>query len=84
MPLYEWQCSCGQTADEFRRMAERNLPKQCACGKTMERTITTYKAIGDLTPYYDDNLESWVESKRHRQQVMREKGVSEIYGKGWY
>lgn len=84
MPLYEWKCGCGETADEFRRMAERNLPKTCACGKKMERVITSYKALGDLTPYYDENLESWVESRKHRQKVMREKGVSEMYGKGWY
>ena len=84
MPLYEFTCTCGHVEDEFRPMADRNLAKTCgACGLTMERVITAYRAIGDVAPYYDENLESWVKSKQHRKQVMREKGVSEHYGKGW-
>lgn len=83
MPLYEWSCVCGKTADEFRRMAERNLPKACDCGQPMTRVITSYRAISDLDPYYDENLESWVKSKRDRQRIMREQGVSEMFGKGW-
>lgn len=83
MPLYEWTCECGQSADEFRRVAERNLPKTCQCGKPMQRVITSYKAIGDLQPYYDENLESWVKSRQHRKRIMREQGVAEHFGKGW-
>lgn len=83
MPLYEWKCECGETDDEFRRVSERNAPKVCKCGKGMERVITGYKTIGDVEPYYDDNLESWVKSRKHRKQIMREKGVYEAYGKGW-
>lgn len=83
MPLYDWKCECGRVEDEFRRMAERNVPKVCQCGRAMERIITSYHAIGDVDPYYDDNLESWVKSKQHRKEVMRDKGVSEYYGKGW-
>jgi hypothetical protein len=40
--------------------------------------------VGDLEPYYDDNLETGIKSKQHRKEVMRERGVYEKFGKGWY
>jgi putative FmdB family regulatory protein len=83
MPLYEFSCECGKTADEFRRLGDRNAPKECECGKLMTRVITSYRAIGDVDPYYDENLESWVKSKQDRKRIMREQGVSEAFGKGW-
>lgn len=83
MPLYEWQCPCGKSKDEFRRVAERNRPQPCECGKRMARVITAYKVVGDVAPYYDDNLESWVKSKQDRKKLMRDRGVYESYGKGW-
>jgi len=64
-------------------MADRNRPKTCDCGKLMTRVVTAYKPIGDVQPYYDENLESWVKSKQDRRRIMREQGVSEAYGKGW-
>jgi hypothetical protein len=39
--------------------------------------------VPDLEPYYDENLEKYIKSKRHRKQVMREQEVCESYGKGW-
>ena len=52
----------------------------------MRKLISSYSVIGDLEPYLDANLSDrpvWVRSKRHREQLMRENGVTEKYGKGW-
>ena len=84
MPLYSYECQCGGTKDEFRRLSERNVLPTCECGKTMQRVIGGYSVIPDMAPYYDDNLETYVKSRQHRKQVMREKGVYESFGKNWH
>lgn len=84
MPLYEYSCdSCGKTADEFRSVAERNNAPLC-CGKAMKKLLGGHRVIGDIAPYFDENLESHVKSRQHRAQLMREQGVYEKYGKGWH
>lgn len=83
MPLYQYLCACGRTADEFRSVSERNNAPLC-CGKPMQKQLGGHRVIGDMEPYYDENLESVVKSRKHRQQVMREQGVYEKVGKGWY
>lgn len=82
-PIYSYECEdCGLAKDEYRSVAKRNDSPLC-CGSPMKKVISGYRVIGDLEPYYDENLESFIKSKRHRQQVMREKDVYESYGKGW-
>jgi putative FmdB family regulatory protein len=84
MPLFEYECSdCHAHKDEFRTVAERNNPPACECGAMMKKIISGYRVVGDLEPYYDDNLEAFVKSKQHRREVMREKGVSEKFGTNW-
>ena len=83
MPLYSYECAtCNEIRDEFRSVAERNNAPEC-CGTPMKKLIGGYRVVADLEPYYDENLQTYVKSKRHRREVMREQGVGESYGKGW-
>lgn len=50
----------------------------------MKKIIPQYHAIGDMEPYFDENLETYVKSRQHRKQVMRAREVYEKYGKGWH
>lgn len=85
MPLYDYECErCGKQRDEFRSVADRNNPLSCECGSPMKKIISGYRVIGDLDPYYDDNLDTYVRSKQHRKEVMREQGVSEKFGTNWW
>jgi putative FmdB family regulatory protein len=84
MPIYEYLCDCGKSKDEHRSIAERNKCPICECGMTMQKVISTGYAVSDMAPYYDDNLETHIQSRQHRKQVMREKGVYESFGKNWY
>lgn len=85
MPLYEYECErCDKQKDEFRSIADRNAPITCECGGSMKKIIAGYRVIGDLEPYYDDNLQAHIRSKQHRKQVMREQGVSEKFGTNWW
>ena len=85
MPIYEYRCrGCGETTDAFRSVEDRdNAPACDHCGGVTRKIISLNKVHGDFSPYYDDNLETHIQSKQHRKKVMKEKGVSENYGKGW-
>jgi putative FmdB family regulatory protein len=83
MPLYDYQCpACGQLEDVWARMDEVELPCP-GCGAAMRRQITRrWHAHPDLD-YYDETLESYITSRRQRERLLRERGLSEAYGKGW-
>lgn len=87
MPIYTYQClDCEALTDAYKKIDERNDCPICACGGQTKKIISNYFAISDLDPYLDMNIGSeptWVKSKQHRKQLMKENGVSEIYGKGW-
>lgn len=82
--IYEYSCECGNKKDEFRSVADRNEPVECSCGKLMTRVIGGHYVTPDMAPYYDDNLEAYVKSRQHRKELMRQKGVSESFGKHWH
>lgn len=85
MPLYTYSCrDCGHEVDAYRTVANRNDCPRCECGGETQKIIAASRVHGDMEPYYDDNLETHIKSRQHRQQVMREKGVVEGYGKGWH
>ncbi len=85
MPLYDFKCDrCGNTEEYFAGYEERVLP--CKCGGQMIRQISHSYGIVMGVPaagYYDENLGTYINSNRHKRQVMQEQGVSEKFGKGW-
>jgi putative FmdB family regulatory protein len=84
MPLYEYLCrDCKQVTEDYRSVEKRNDAPVCECGGQTEKIVSGYRVHPDMEPYYDDNLETYITGRQHRQQVMREKGVIEGYGKGW-
>lgn len=88
MPIYTSRCvSCGHEQDYFSSVVLRNEAPACErCSAAMEKIISCYSVIGDLEPYIDENIASQptlVKSKKHRRQLMKANGVSEIYGKNW-
>lgn len=84
MPLYTYAClSCGQETDDYRSVANRDDCPKCECGGETKKIISVYRVHSDMEPYYDDNLETHIKSRKHREKVMKEKGVSEKFGKGW-
>ena len=65
----------------MRKIDDReNAPE---CHGLMKQIIKSVRSYGDLEPYFDDNLETFIQSKQHRQKVLKGKGLSELYGKGW-
>ena len=85
MIMYEYRCkSCEHLMTALREIDDRNDCPACEeCGEATKKVISGVKVHPDFEPYYDPNLETHIQSKQHRKKVMREKGVSEAYGKGW-
>lgn len=87
MPVYTCKCiACGKEADYYTSVSDRNNTPNCDCGAQTEKIISAYCVIPDLVPYLDENIgkePTWVKSKQHRKQLMKEHGVIEKYGKGW-
>lgn len=83
--IYVYDCpDCGGIKEEFRKVDDRNkLPKCELCKVVMSRVIGGHNVIPDLQPYFDENLQTGIKSRQHRERVMREQGVSEKIGKGW-
>jgi len=86
--IYEYRCKvidCQMTTTAVRCVDDRNNCPECRfCGGVTRKIISLPKVHGDMKPYYDDNLQTHIRGKQHRQAVMKEQGVSEHYGQGWH
>ncbi len=40
MPIYEYECECGDKRDEFLSFADYDTPQVCSCGEVMRRKIS--------------------------------------------
>jgi len=88
MPLYSCRCvKCSNEQDYYSTVDKRNETPACeVCGHITEKIISAYYVNPDIESYVDHNLGPKpvrVNSKKHRQRLMREAGVYESYGKGW-
>ena len=82
---YQYKCrTCEQITDAIRSVADRDSCPTCECGGETRKIISLYAAHSDLTPYYDEHLQTHIQGKQHRARVMKEQGVSEYFGGGWH
>jgi putative FmdB family regulatory protein len=81
MPLYEFECgTCRNRREEYRPVDLHDKPAVCEkCNHRMKRRYD-FTVIPDMVPYLDPNIganPTWVKSKAHRRQLMKQNGVSE-------
>ena len=83
MPLYEYQCEdCKEITEEFKKVAECLVCPTCKCGGNTAKIISKANVHPDFEPYLDENIgdePTWIKSKQHRKQVMKENGVTDGY-----
>ena len=86
MPIYEYRCHlCKELTDAFRSVADRDTCPDCKhCGSGTKKIISGYKVHSDMVPYYDENLQTHIQSKQHRRSVMKAQGVEEHFGQNWH
>ena len=85
MITYQYRCrSCEKITDAVREIEDRENAPECECGGKTRKIISLYHVHSDMKPYWDDNLQTHIQGKQHRQRVMKEQGVSENFGQNWH
>jgi hypothetical protein len=76
-PIYDFSCKCGnRLEDEWAGIEEKTKP--CPCGSTFNREVGAPRINMGPVPtggYYDETLESHVETKTQWERLCREKNV---------
>ena len=88
MPLYDYRCDkCKRVEERIQRSDEMTvLCSDRNCGGTMTREFHGRYGINmgvGAYGYYDETLQTYINSNSHKRTVMKEQGVSERFGKGW-
>ena len=57
MPLYDYECKCGQTTEEFFHIGEYPSYIQCPeCGRRAHKILNLVAVHGEEATWIDDNL----------------------------
>jgi len=85
MPVYDYRCSCGEEAAEYRTVADRhNGPKCSTCGAQMGKVFSAPSMVmPDIQPYRavagDRRM---INSRAQHRQFLREFGLVEVGNEG--
>lgn len=86
MPCYDFKCGgCGRISEYYARMDDR--VRDCKCGGTMCRLITSRYGINRSLDFVTDNITGdpvHITSKRQHERLCREHNVTPKIGKGWW
>jgi len=74
MPIFEYTCECGKHYEELQNEASRHIG--CTCGKRANRVYSTFRTIVDFRDGWDAGMGAYVDTKRQRETLLREKGLS--------
>lgn len=80
MPIYDYKCNnCGNETDEMCEWEDADKQVCEVCGETLTRLLSVFSTTIQVHTrgggYFDRGLGCYVESERHRQQVMDKLGV---------
>ena len=84
MPLYEYACQDGHLSTDLRKYEERDALSVCRCGHPLSRLVSapakTAWSWGDSKwdGYHDRGLNMTLRDKKHREQVMKSRGLREV------
>lgn len=83
MPRYDYECqNCGFVEEKIFKIADKPDWTTCReCGGPAKSIIGGLRPAyvqGDFEPYYDESLDTMIESKRHRREVMAREGLVEL------
>ncbi len=73
MPIYTYECTaCKAKDDLYRKMADRDSPALCACGKAMDRIISAPMVTPPMPEYYCVVTDQMVTSRNQRRNIIAE------------
>ena len=80
MAIYEFTCDeCGKFFDVHQSIEIKGPhTAMCACGKEARRVFTPTGFRTDFHSGQDDGIGAYLDTKKDRERVMREKGLERI------
>lgn len=84
MPTYPHNCSCGNSFDVVKTIAERDSPELCPkCNSvaTRERVVRTivHSSAGDWNRVeFNPGLGCWTKSNKHAAEIAKSKGLEPV------
>ena len=80
--LNDYQCPrCGHTTEALTKEGEGLSCEMCVPHVVVMKKLPPIFRINmgpvPIGGYYDDNLQTYIKNKAHRQEVMNQQGVSE-------
>ena len=70
MPLYAYECECGNTFDKYLPLSEYDAPQACECGKTARKVLGLNFLQTNFEPYVSPASGRVIESKRARRDDL--------------
>ena len=78
MPTYDFICeSCKKTSEVFCSIDDRAGQTCEHCGGALKQQIVAPYVPQEFVPHFDKGLGVYVNSRQHRKQIMRQKGLIE-------
>lgn len=82
MPLYKYECQdCQIINDIVKPMSESSREEKCdKCSTILRRIYTSFHVIGASVENaeYNPGLGCVVKNKRHREEIAKQRGLTEI------
>ena len=76
MPVYSYECEEHGRYETFMPMSDHNKGKCPECKKIGTRKFDPVHVYMDFTPGYDISLNRYVDTKKQRETLLMEKGLT--------
>lgn len=77
MPIYEYECGCGQAFERFLPLSEYDHPQACRCGQIAKKVLSAPQVSADYAGYQCPVTGQWIEGKRAHRENLRRQGCHE-------
>ena len=83
MPLYEYQCECGNQFDEFKSVSEyckndQSEPCEVCASVNTHRILSASAIIDDIDPYKSTITGERIRGRSHHRSHLKQHGYEEI------
>ncbi len=83
MPIYPYECQdCNKDFEVAKRMADIDAEEMCRdCASTNTKRTIALAAIeksSAVQPYYEPALGCMINSKSHKKQILKDRGLEEV------
>lgn len=74
MPVYEYQCECGNRFDRYLPLVNYKDPQTCECGNIAAKRLSRPNIQGDSQGYDCPVTGKWIEGKKAHKDNLRRHG----------